>query len=1072
MGKKKRQSHSFQPLDTLTQTNRTINNHTTNNITNYYNNHNTTTTNSANPSLSSDSNNYLEPIINSSPLKRLKHSGSLLSSPLQNNTTHNTTNTTTTTTITAHNNNNSFHSIEEYKLKMLGSIIFIKIGGGKFELFNLVASIIINKNNIYLNLTKSHNPILNKRIDLLNDCKEIIFDKDLNSIGFYLNKSKQIISSTSSSNNNNSSSSSSGNEKIFRTFLLKLNDSNNHKALKIMIRKINQRALNVRIYQMDYENLIMERLDNLNKLFINNNSNTNSLTTNFIDHDKIANDSFQAIFKKQNTTFLQKKNFGSLNMLNKPKNHNRNNNNNLIKSNNNLLKNVTRIRLPSNSLDTDSSNNNNNSKNNKNKNNNHTSISVNDFYDNNNNNHKPINNNLLLQKRRSIRNLLRDEKKDLLIDDDDDDDLNLDKNYPSNIVKIDSNELTDFEIPKEFKPTLREKFNDGMIYTVTNQDFKCLYNNDWINDSIIDFLIKFFVEKSISSNIIKRDDVYIMSSFFYTKLITNYHNNNNITNNTNNNQLLESNNKSIYDNVKKWVSNANLMNKKYIVIPLNINYHWFGCIIINLDIFLQFELNKRKNLQESTSNKQISNDDTTNSDTNTTNNTTSNNNNNNLDISIGYPIIQILTFDSLRGTHTREVDPIKDFIILYAMDKYNLKIDKSCIKMKTCLVPEQPNMSDCGVHVILTIKKFFEDPIKTLDIWRSTKLRNKESIKLINNFFEMDKRNQARFFFREILLNLQKVQIEKFGNQSQESSDHDDENDYDDDFEIIEDNTNYDKLENNNTERQENRFENDNIVDDPNPENDSNNDSEKQSSDSDNHSSNSPSPKIIDQPSSPIKKNFLSKPINENVIDPISSPIHQDQDDQNIIDHRENDGSDSSIPNSDQNLNTSPYFERAKLRREKDKSNIEENLSNFYSNKKKNFDSSINTSKNLIIPSLELDSDVNLVGVNDVQIINGYDSDSNKSDSIKSESTTRKKFNSSDIENSVHLEDNATIISKQVAKELNNDDISDIYQNSSHNNIENVIDKPSIFKAIDIIGNNVNLNSHDTQPTTISIDDE
>jgi len=342
------------------------------------------------------------------------------------------------------------------------------------------------------------------------------------------------------------------------------------------------------------------------------------------------------------------------------------------------------------------------------------------------------------------------------------------------------------EKPKLFKPKLRYKFNDDSKYTITNQDFKCLYNNDWINDTLIDFFTKYYVTESISKGIIQKDKASIMSSFFYTKLISDPHN--------------------YYENVKKWVQHSDLFSKKFIIIPINVNYHWFGCIIYNLDALFKFLVVKQKgettdptpvnDNTEKTSEKTQENEGTTTSYNENrpvkTGETDRHDDNNVLhsdDITEVAPIVQILTFDSLRGIHSRELDPIKDFLIAYAEDKYSLIVDKSWIKMKTCLVPQQPNMSDCGVHVILTIKKFFENPKETVDVWNSISRKNKEASKLVNEYFEKSKRNDnARKELRKFLWDLQATQIKlmKENNENNDDSEDEDDNYEDEDLEIIE----------------------------------------------------------------------------------------------------------------------------------------------------------------------------------------------------------------------------------------------------------------------------------------------
>lgn len=313
----------------------------------------------------------------------------------------------------------------------------------------------------------------------------------------------------------------------------------------------------------------------------------------------------------------------------------------------------------------------------------------------------------------------------------------------------------DFETPEVFKPKLRHKFEDGSSHTITNQDFRCLYNHDWINDSILDFFTKYYVETSIEKGIVKRDEVHIMSSFFYTKLV--------------------SDPSDYYGNVKKWVNNCDLFKKKFVVVPINNNFHWFGCVITNLNVLY----NHFKGL-DMVSHFLQANDG----------NTPGTGKADDDEISVSTPIVTILTFDSLRQTHTREIDPIKEFLMAYAKDKYSMEIDKALIKMKTCMVPQQPNMSDCGVHVILNTKKFFEDPKAAMDMWRMTKIRNKQSTKIVNEFFDRASRSGARKDLRNVLWGLQKKQVELMKEQNkyipEEDSGLENDDEDDGDIEIIE----------------------------------------------------------------------------------------------------------------------------------------------------------------------------------------------------------------------------------------------------------------------------------------------
>lgn len=322
-----------------------------------------------------------------------------------------------------------------------------------------------------------------------------------------------------------------------------------------------------------------------------------------------------------------------------------------------------------------------------------------------------------------------------------------------------SDDLIEQEQPEEFKPTLSYTFSDGFKISVNNQDFKCLYNHDWINDTILDFFLKYYIEESINSGIVSRTDVYLFSSFFYTKLISTSENR--------------------YENVKKWVNNSNLFSKTFVVLPVNMNYHWFGCIITNL--------NKIKDAMEKCkeSHQHVI------TGPGNENSTIPSNPSAEQNISEKYytctendlPTISLLVFDSLRQTHSKLMDAVKDFIIDYGKDVHQFSIPRNKIKVKTCLVPEQPNMSDCGVHVILNIKKFFEKPKETLDLWYTRSPPNYS--KKVNEFFEKKERLMARKSLRALLQDLQKQQITANGEANCDTKDESIEENHSD-LEIIE----------------------------------------------------------------------------------------------------------------------------------------------------------------------------------------------------------------------------------------------------------------------------------------------
>ncbi|CCE62299.1 hypothetical protein TPHA_0C01430 [Tetrapisispora phaffii CBS 4417] len=295
---------------------------------------------------------------------------------------------------------------------------------------------------------------------------------------------------------------------------------------------------------------------------------------------------------------------------------------------------------------------------------------------------------------------------------------------------VNEKETISDEVQINFQPSLNYHFKDGVSYTINNQDFKSLYNNDWVNDTIIDFFIKYYLETNLIDSKLK-DDIYVMSSFFYTKLVSNGID-------------------DVYTKVKKWVEHSKLFSKSYVIIPINSNYHWFVCIITGMVEYLKYWENKST----------IENEDKKSNP----------------------PIIQIGLLDSLKQVHNKDIEYIKQFIMAYAKDKYSLNIDKNNIKKKTCLVPRQPNMNDCGVHLIDNIKKFSEKPDETIELWSRLKADNSYNLKQVNDFFDKSERKYSRQTLRKILIELQKEQIKSTPkNTPRRTEDEDDE-----DIEIIE----------------------------------------------------------------------------------------------------------------------------------------------------------------------------------------------------------------------------------------------------------------------------------------------
>ena len=98
--------------------------------------------------------------------------------------------------------------------------------------------------------------------------------------------------------------------------------------------------------------------------------------------------------------------------------------------------------------------------------------------------------------------------------------------------------------------------------TVDFQDIERLDEGQFLNDNLISFALR-RIQENISPD--HKENVYFFNSFFYTAL-------------TSKNGRTSFN----YDAVKRWTKTTDLLAYQYVVVPINIDMHWFVAIICNL----------------------------------------------------------------------------------------------------------------------------------------------------------------------------------------------------------------------------------------------------------------------------------------------------------------------------------------------------------------------------------------------------------------------------------------------------------------------------------------------------------
>ncbi|AOA60396.1 Peptidase [Komagataella phaffii CBS 7435] len=243
------------------------------------------------------------------------------------------------------------------------------------------------------------------------------------------------------------------------------------------------------------------------------------------------------------------------------------------------------------------------------------------------------------------------------------------------------------------------QFKDSRKIVINNSDFKCLYNNNWINDNVIDFFLKYYVQDFNEAR------VELFSCFLYSKLITPNH------------SVL-----SVYDNVKNWFrNNDTLFENDFVIIPINHNYHWF-CIII-------------QNLKNIVNGKYLSKDIH----------------------NFERPYLYVL--DSLKQSHGPATKAIRLFLAGYAKEKLHLDINTQLIKTRTLNVLLQNNFNDCGLHLIFNICKFTTKHTLFMDLIKSRLSGSSDTNRITTELFPVSGMRTIRKDLRDIILSLLKQNL-------------------------------------------------------------------------------------------------------------------------------------------------------------------------------------------------------------------------------------------------------------------------------------------------------------------------
>jgi len=219
--------------------------------------------------------------------------------------------------------------------------------------------------------------------------------------------------------------------------------------------------------------------------------------------------------------------------------------------------------------------------------------------------------------------------------------------------------------------------------TVMRDDYMCLDSQQFLNDVIIDFFLKFLqyssTIKSISNG--KIEKTYIFTTFFFSKLVNKL----NVKTEYGEKIDVETGVQEMYDRVRKWTKKVDLLEKDFIVVPVNENVHWFVCIIC-----YPFDVGSLSSLEDNPPDEVCKE---------------------------RKPCI--LVFDSLPdGPKTGICHALRSYLTLELKTR---KPDSTVVFTEENLpqynpkVRGQKNSKDCGIFLLQYVESFFRQPLRDWD---------------------------------------------------------------------------------------------------------------------------------------------------------------------------------------------------------------------------------------------------------------------------------------------------------------------------------------------------------------------
>ncbi|XP_012568674.1 probable ubiquitin-like-specific protease 2A isoform X2 [Cicer arietinum] len=225
---------------------------------------------------------------------------------------------------------------------------------------------------------------------------------------------------------------------------------------------------------------------------------------------------------------------------------------------------------------------------------------------------------------------------------------------------------------RHYFPIFGEAF-DEVIYpkgepdavSISKRDVALLQPETFINDTIIDFYIKYLKNKLTTD---EQERFHFFNSFFFRKLAD-----------LDKDPSSASDGRAAFQRVRKWTRKVNLFEKDYIVIPINYSLHWSLIVICHPGEVPCFRDEEIKETSK---------------------------------------VPCILHMDSLKGSHKGLKSVFQSYLCEEWKERHSNMVDDFSSKFLqlrfiSLELPQQENLYDCGLFLLHYVERFLEEaPIK------------------------------------------------------------------------------------------------------------------------------------------------------------------------------------------------------------------------------------------------------------------------------------------------------------------------------------------------------------------------